>query len=97
MLALYVGVAYITKATEGFYVYTFLDPTRKGGRGLVTGYVFGILVVSIVAFIIVKYLILLRQWITETKLGKNGKLAWRGERFRQESTSKDEEEKVTPV
>jgi hypothetical protein len=78
MLACYVGVAYITVATEHFYVYSFLNDHNKGGRGLVAGYVFGILAVAIVVFIIVKYLILFRRWLTERR-GTNPKvLAHRG-------------------
>jgi hypothetical protein len=78
MLACYVGVAYITVATEHFYVYSFLNNHNKGGRGLVTGYVFGILAVTIVVFVIVKYLILLRRWLSERR-GTNPKvLAHRG-------------------
>jgi hypothetical protein len=94
MLALYVGVAYITKATEGFYVYSFLDPHMKGGQGRVTGYVFGIMALAIVTFIIVKYLILLRKWITETKLHKLGKLEWRGERSGHGHGYRADEERV---
>jgi hypothetical protein len=61
-------------------VYSFLDDTRKGGRGLVAGYIVGILVAAVVVFVIVRYLILLRQWVTETKLGKTGRLETRGGR-----------------
>ena len=34
ILGCYVGLAYITHATKGFYVYSFLDPAGKGGRWL---------------------------------------------------------------
>jgi hypothetical protein len=66
-LALYVGVAYITVASGGFYVYTFLNEHNKGGRGRVAAYVFGILALAIIVFIIVKYLILLRRWLSERR------------------------------
>jgi hypothetical protein len=83
ILCLYLGVAFITFATENFYVYAFLDDRKKGGRGRVAGYIFGILAVAVIIFIIVRYLILLRQWITETKLKMTGKLenkrAWEHE------------------
>jgi uncharacterized membrane protein len=78
LLALYLGVAFITHATEHFWVYNFLDNNNKGGRGRVAGYIFAILAAAIVVFIVVKYLILLRKWITETKLGKSGRLEHRG-------------------
>jgi hypothetical protein len=74
LLCLYLGVAFITFATEHFYVYSFLDDTKKGGRGRVAAYIFGILVAAIIIFVIVRYVILLRQWVTETKLGLTGKL-----------------------
>jgi len=78
MLALYLGVAFITLATEHFYVYSFLDYHSKGGRGRVAGYILGILVAAIVIFIIVHFIMLLRKWITETKLKKTGRLEHRG-------------------
>ena len=74
LLCLYLGVAFITFATEHFYVYLFLDDTKKGGHGRVAGYIFGILAVAVLLFVIVRYVILLRQWVTETKLGLTGKL-----------------------
>ncbi|KAF2728301.1 hypothetical protein EJ04DRAFT_504279 [Polyplosphaeria fusca] len=77
ILALYLGLAYLTYATQGFYVYSFLDD-QKNSRGLVAGYIVGILVAGIVIFLIVRYLIVLRVWVTEKKLGRNGKLSSRG-------------------
>lgn len=41
-------------------------------------YIIGILIAAIVVFLIVKYLILLRVWVTEKKLGKTGKFSHRG-------------------
>lgn len=79
MLAMYVGLAYITVATEHFYVYTFLNDHNSGGRGRVAGYIFGILALAIVVFVVVHCLILLRRWIVETKKGNMGKLQWRGD------------------
>lgn len=78
ILALYLGLAFITHATEHFWVYTFLDDSRKGGRGLVAGYIIGILVGAVIVFVIVRYLVVLRKWVTETKLGKTGRLETRG-------------------
>jgi hypothetical protein len=37
---LYLALAYVTYATQGFYTYNFLDPAN--GKGKVTGYVCGI-------------------------------------------------------
>jgi len=74
ILALYLGLAYLTHATEGFYVYSFLD-IQENGSGLVAGACIGILVGAVVVFIIIRYLILLRRWITETKLHMYGKLS----------------------
>lgn len=42
---------------------------------MVGGYIVGILVAAIVIFLIVKYLILLRLWATEKKMGKTGKFS----------------------
>lgn len=74
VLALYLCVAYITRATKGFYTYTFLDP-GNGGSGKVAGYVLGIAVAILVVFLIVKGLVALRMWLTEKVLKKEGKFA----------------------
>lgn len=66
ILALYLGLAYLTHDTEGIYVYTFLDPAT--GRGLVAAYCIGILLATIIVFVIVRCIQLLRGWLTETKL-----------------------------
>lgn len=44
---------------------------------MVAAYIIGILVAAIVIFLIVKYLILLRVWITEKTMGKTGKFSRR--------------------
>ncbi|KAL1903164.1 hypothetical protein Sste5346_000449 [Sporothrix stenoceras] len=75
LLALYLGLAYITRATKGFYVYSFLDPAQKGGSGMIAAYVFGIAVGCLVVFAIVQGLIWVRRWATETKGGMTGKFA----------------------
>jgi len=49
-LAMYLGVAYITKATQGFYVYSFLNPSKGP---ILAAYIVGILVGSIFVFAIV--------------------------------------------
>lgn len=93
-LALYLGVAYITVATQGFYVYSFLNNNNSGGRARVTGYIFGILAGTIVIFTIVKYLITLRRWLSERR-GVNPKaLAHRGHGMRITSEQIVVEQKV---
>ncbi|KAK5017656.1 hypothetical protein LTR16_001610 [Cryomyces antarcticus] len=76
LLALYLGLAYVTYGTQGFFVYNFLDD-RIGGRGRVAGYVFAVLAATIVVFVIVRCMIKLRMWETEQKLGMGGKLTTR--------------------
>ncbi|KAK6338441.1 hypothetical protein TWF730_002501 [Orbilia blumenaviensis] len=72
----YLGVAYITKATQGFYTYSFLNPNHKGS-GVTAAYCVGILAGTTILFCIMKGLVWLRVWITEKKLGMNGKLSKR--------------------
>ncbi|KAJ4322537.1 hypothetical protein N0V84_004783 [Fusarium piperis] len=75
ILALFLALAYITQATEGFYVYSFLDHNEVGGRGIVAAYIIGIAVGIVVIFCIIWCVIWLRRWVTETKLGMDGKFA----------------------
>lgn len=77
LLALYLALAYLTHATEGFWVYDFLD-NETSSSGKVAGYIVGILVAAIIVFLIVRYLIMLRVWVTEKRLGKTGKFSHRG-------------------
>jgi hypothetical protein len=49
-IAGYLGVAYITRATQGIYVYSFLNP-NKGA--IVAAYIFGIFAGAIIIFSIV--------------------------------------------
>lgn len=74
ILALYLSLAYLTEATRGFYPYPFLDP-EENGRGVLAGYILGIAVASIIFFWIAKGLVWLRQWLTERKMGMDGKFA----------------------
>ncbi|KAI4847570.1 hypothetical protein E4T44_04431 [Aureobasidium sp. EXF-8845] len=81
LLALYLGLAYLTHSTQGFYVYPFLNPcNRASGKGLIAGACIGILAAAVVVFVIVHFLIKLREWITETKLGRYGNLSTRNGR-----------------
>ncbi|KAF7966838.1 hypothetical protein HWV62_36911 [Athelia sp. TMB] len=57
-LVCYLGVAYITHATEGFYTYDFLDPSKE--HGLLAAYIVGIAVGGVLVFAIVKGLMTLR-------------------------------------
>jgi hypothetical protein len=79
ILAMYCGLAYVTHATKGFYVYSFLDPGRNG-RGAVVGYIFGIAVGCIIVFGVAWGLIWTRRWVTEKKFAKTGKFARRDRR-----------------
>lgn len=73
ILALYLAVAYITKANWGFYTYSFLNAEKQ--HGLVAAYVFGIAVGALIVFGVVYGLVALRKWVTETKMRKHGKFA----------------------
>jgi hypothetical protein len=63
LLLLYLALAYLTHATEGFYVYDFLDPSKGSGR--VAGYCFGIAAAIIVIFFLVRGLLWLRRRYTK--------------------------------
>ncbi|POR35484.1 hypothetical protein TPAR_04302 [Tolypocladium paradoxum] len=80
VLLAYLAVAYITLAAQGFYTYSFLDHDAVGGRGYVAAYVVGIALGIVVVFGLVYGLIVLRRWVTETKLGMEGKFAGQPER-----------------
>ena len=62
ILALYVALAYLTFATQGFYTYNFLNPAT--GQGRVAAYCFGILAATIVVFVVVWLLIWVRRRFT---------------------------------
>ena len=62
ILALYLALAYLSHATEGFYVYNFLDPAT--GAGHVAGYCIGIFVAACVIFGIVWVVIWIRNKAT---------------------------------
>lgn len=73
LLASYLGLAYLTKYTDHFYVYSFLDPGVNGDHKIrVIGYIFGVLAAIIVIFALVKGAVWLRKWVTEKKLDKIG-------------------------
>lgn len=72
ILALYLGLAYLTRYTQGVYVYSFLDPSN-GHQKTVIAYVFGIAAAIIIIYLLSKGLIVLRKLVTEKKMGKTGK------------------------
>lgn len=72
LLALYLALTYITKATEDFYPYGFLDPSN-GHSGRVAAYAFAILAAIVVIFLAVWGLIWARKWLTERMMGMKGK------------------------
>jgi len=59
ILAAYLGVAYITYATQGFYAYSFLDPSTK--HGFVAVYVLGTGIAECTIFSIVRYICMFRE------------------------------------
>ncbi|KAH7908137.1 hypothetical protein BJ138DRAFT_1013387 [Hygrophoropsis aurantiaca] len=61
LLVCYLGVAYITHATQGIYTYGFLDPAKE--HGLLAAYIVGIAVGYCVVFIIVRSICLFRWWL----------------------------------
>lgn len=62
LLLMYLALAYLTHATQGFYVYSFLDPER--GSGKVTAYCFGIFAAIVIIYFVVWGLIWIRRRIT---------------------------------
>lgn len=77
LLALYLGLAFLTYATQGFYTYDFLD-LQEHSSGIVAAYIIGILVAAIIIFLIVRYVIMLRVWCTEKWLHQTGKFTRHG-------------------
>ncbi|PQE23026.1 FAR-17a AIG1 protein [Rutstroemia sp. NJR-2017a WRK4] len=72
ILACYLGLAYITVATKHQYVYSFLNPA-VAKNGMVAAYVFGIAVAICIIFAVVRGLVVARKWVTEEKMGRQGK------------------------
>jgi uncharacterized membrane protein len=70
LLALYLALAYVTYATQGFYPYAFLNPSHGGGR--LAGYIIGIAVACVIIFLIVWGLVWIRRrWTGPAKRCKN--------------------------
>ena len=72
LLALYLALAYLTKATKGFYVYSFLDPAT---RGWVAVYVLGIAVGTLLLFGFSWCFVWLRRYVTEGRMRLEGRYA----------------------
>ena len=67
-LAGYLGIAYITKATQGFYTYKFLDPDTDGA-GMVAAYAFGIAIGACILFAIIAGIHWVKVWFFEKVIG----------------------------
>ncbi|KAJ3758344.1 hypothetical protein EV360DRAFT_44135 [Lentinula raphanica] len=65
ILALYLAVAYITHATQGFYPYSFLDPSTS--HSLLAGYIVGIGVAACIVFSLAKTIMWYRAKRTARK------------------------------
>ncbi|KAF8901355.1 hypothetical protein CPB84DRAFT_1777647 [Gymnopilus junonius] len=73
----YLGIAYITHATQGFYTYEFLDPQKEGK--ILAAYIVGIAVGQVVVFLLVQGALSLRQRYTANKAMREAepeKLYW---------------------
>lgn len=67
-LLLYLSLAYLTHATQGFYTYSFLDPGENGEHNKrVVAYSFGIAAATIVIFLVVQLLLWIRARFTREK------------------------------
>jgi hypothetical protein len=65
-MSLYIAMAYLIRATAGFYVYEFLDSGMIGG--LTAAYIFGIGGMGVVGFFVVQGLV----WIKFKVIGGGG-------------------------
>lgn len=65
VLAGYLGVAYITHITQGFYTYSFLDPTTHPKT--LPAYIVGIAVAEIILYGIVHFVMVGRQYLAVKK------------------------------
>lgn len=52
IIASYTGIVYIAKATQDFYVYEFLDPS-KNGKGRIAAHTLGVYAIFIAVFVVV--------------------------------------------
>ncbi|EDR02396.1 uncharacterized protein LACBIDRAFT_239370 [Laccaria bicolor S238N-H82] len=59
----YLGVAYITHATQGIYTYSFLNPKKQGKK--LAAYIIGIAIGACIIFLIARAIIVLRVRFTK--------------------------------
>ncbi|EKM54929.1 uncharacterized protein PHACADRAFT_142709 [Phanerochaete carnosa HHB-10118-sp] len=59
LLACYLGVAYVTSATQHFYPYSFLNPHTQHAK--LAAYIVGIAAAEVIIFVIVRYIMMLRH------------------------------------
>ncbi|KAL7283076.1 hypothetical protein PYCCODRAFT_1376810 [Trametes coccinea BRFM310] len=65
MLACYLGVAYITRATQGFYTYSFLDPHKEHAK--LAAYIVAVGVAEVIAFLLARVLTLARVRLVQRR------------------------------
>ncbi|OBZ75420.1 hypothetical protein A0H81_04742 [Grifola frondosa] len=85
LLGCYLGVAYITHATQGFYTYSFLDPTQERAR--LAAYIVAIAVGECIVFALVRGLCVLREYYVRRRHLEGG-------RTPSESSEADDPEKL---
>ncbi|KAI8998982.1 hypothetical protein BD414DRAFT_140078 [Trametes punicea] len=71
MLVCYLGVAYITHATQGFYTYSFLDPHKEHAK--LAGYIIAIGVAECLAFLLARALILARTRLVQRRASQRAR------------------------
>ncbi|VDB89099.1 unnamed protein product [Peniophora sp. CBMAI 1063] len=76
MLGGYACIAYITHATEGFYTYGFLDPT-KHTHGVLAGIIVGMGALGVAMFVVSWCAIWARLWVVEVRMGLAGRFSER--------------------
>lgn len=81
ILAGYLGIAYITRATQGFYAYTFLDPRKQHAK--LAAYIIGIPIGEVIIFALVRGIVVLRErWAVKAgrvlKVEQEGHDGWQG-------------------
>jgi len=64
----YLGIAYITHATQGFYTYSFLNPAKEHGK--LAAYIAGIAVGEAVIFLFIRRVILVRERVAAKYVGR---------------------------
>lgn len=77
VLSVYLGLAYLTRETQGFYVYEWMNPAH-GWRGIVlhvVGYAAGMVALFVLAryMVVVRNVVAKRVWGEEREIGEDGK------------------------